>query len=154
MSITLFTNSPEETINLGKKLGSLLKGGEVLALVGDLAAGKTTFTRGLAVGLGLEDDIHSPTFTLVHEHIGKNTLYHIDLYRLEGQAEMDSIGLDDYIYGRGVTVIEWADRLDETLPEETLFITISTDGDAGRRFLLETSSPALQSVIKELDSNA
>lgn len=154
MSITLHTNSPEETINLGKRIGTLLKGGEVLALIGDLAAGKTTFTKGIAEGLGLDDDIHSPTFTLVHEHIGDQTLYHIDLYRLEGQAEMDSIGLDDYIYSRGVAVIEWADRLDEELPEDTLYITITANGETGRCILVETASKRLHDAIEEIASNA
>lgn len=147
---TIYTNTSDETIELGKKLGKLLRGGEVIAMVGELAAGKTTMTRGIALGMELDDDIHSPTFTLIHEHEGKCNLNHIDLYRLETEADIDSLGLDDYIYGKGVAVIEWADRLFEALPEDTILITITTDAQDCRKIVFETNSQRLQQALEGL----
>ncbi|MBP5738436.1 MAG: tRNA (adenosine(37)-N6)-threonylcarbamoyltransferase complex ATPase subunit type 1 TsaE, partial [Abditibacteriota bacterium] len=97
------TRSAEETIALGEKLGKLLTGGVVLTLFGDLAAGKTTFTRGLAAGLGITDGISSPTFTLIHEHEGRQRLCHADLYRLGCPEEIDTIGLEEYMNDDCVT---------------------------------------------------
>ncbi|MFQ3550357.1 MAG: tRNA (adenosine(37)-N6)-threonylcarbamoyltransferase complex ATPase subunit type 1 TsaE [Armatimonadota bacterium] len=128
------TNSSDETIKLGERVGKLINEGSVLALFGELGAGKTTFTKGLAVGLDLPDDIHSPTFTLVHEHYGKMPLYHIDLYRLESEAEAETIGIEEYIESDGVTVIEWPDRLGESLPKESLIVHIKVISDDQRKF--------------------
>ena len=147
---TVYTNTADETIELGKKLGSLLHGGEVLAMVGELAAGKTTMTRGIALGMELDDDIHSPTFTLIHEHEGKCNLNHIDLYRLETESDIESLGLDDYIYGKGVVVIEWADRLFDTLPNDTIYVTITTEDMERRKITFETDSINLQQALEEL----
>ncbi len=147
---TFYTNTPEETIELGERLGRLLKGGEVLAMVGELAAGKTTMTRGIAIGMELDDDIHSPTFTLIHEHEGKCNLNHIDLYRLETEADIESLGLDDYIYGKGVAVIEWADRLYDELPEDTIVVSITSEDQERRKISFETTSQRLQQALEEL----
>lgn len=119
-------------------------------MVGDLAAGKTTITRGIAQGMNLEDDIHSPTFTLIHEHIGQCNLYHIDLYRLETEAEVESLGLDEYIYGDGAVVIEWADRLGDELPEDTILINITAEDSDKRKIVMETRSPRLGKLLEEL----
>lgn len=144
------TTSAEETMTFGERLGSRLQPGDVLALFGDLGAGKTTFTKGLAVGLGLEADVHSPTFTLIHEHLGQIPLYHIDLYRLESELEVENIGIDEYIYGDGVTVIEWADRMKSLLPGGRLDLEFRMVGDVEREITFETDSPRLQAVIEEI----
>ena len=150
MARTFYTNSSEETIDLGRSLGCLLHGGEVLAMIGELAAGKTTMTRGIAQGMGLEDDIHSPTFTLIHEHTGQCNLYHIDLYRLETQTEIESLGLEDYIYSKGVAVIEWADRLYDDLPDESIIITLTAETPDRRKIVFETNSLRLQKALEDL----
>ncbi len=114
---SIISHHPEETAALGRSLAAELRPGDVLALAGDLGAGKTRFTQGLAAGLGVEGGVTSPTFTLVHEYPGgRLPLTHIDLYRLENPAEVLGIGLDDYLYGEGVTVIEWADKFEALMP--------------------------------------
>ncbi|MDD5350877.1 MAG: tRNA (adenosine(37)-N6)-threonylcarbamoyltransferase complex ATPase subunit type 1 TsaE [Chthoniobacteraceae bacterium] len=114
---SITSHSPQETFQLGQRLAAGLRPGDVLALEGDLGAGKTQFTKGLAAGLGVEADVTSPTFTLVHEYPGgRLPLFHIDLYRLEDAEEVLGIGLDDYLDGDGVTVIEWADKFAALMP--------------------------------------
>ncbi|MEN6356042.1 MAG: tRNA (adenosine(37)-N6)-threonylcarbamoyltransferase complex ATPase subunit type 1 TsaE [Armatimonadota bacterium] len=150
MRKTIQTNSAEETMALGERLGKILCPGAVLALFGDLGAGKTTFTKGIARGLGLADDVHSPTFTLIHEHIGPTPLYHVDLYRLESEAEVDSLGIEEYIYSEGITIIEWADRMRSMLPPERLDIELKMKGDNDREMIFETTSPRLQAIVEEI----
>lgn len=150
MKKAIHTTSAGETMALGERLGTRLEPGDVLALFGDLGAGKTTFTKGLAVGLGLEADVHSPTFTLIHEHHGRIPLYHIDLYRLESELEVENIGIEEYIYGDGVTVIEWADRMKSLLPQGRLDIEFRMLGDVEREIIIETDSPRLWTIVEEL----
>lgn len=150
MKMTIRTTSAEETTALGERLGKLLAPGDVIALYGDLGAGKTTLTRGIAVGMGLHADIHSPTFTLIHEHLGAIPLYHIDLYRLSDEHEIESLGLEEYIYGDGVTVIEWGEKIRSILPVERLDITLRTTGDAERELTLETQSERLRDAVRQL----
>lgn len=120
---TIISHHPQETFELGRALAAELRPGDVLALAGDLGAGKTQFTKGLAAGLGVEADVTSPTFTLVHEYPGgRLPLVHIDLYRLEEPTEVLGIGLDDYLYGNGVTVIEWADKFEALMPPDVRWI--------------------------------
>ncbi|MCE5197839.1 MAG: tRNA (adenosine(37)-N6)-threonylcarbamoyltransferase complex ATPase subunit type 1 TsaE [Armatimonadota bacterium] len=154
MRIVVRTYSADETMEIGERLGRGLQAGDVLALFGDLGAGKTTFTKGIARGLGLEADVHSPTFTLIHEHLGTIPLYHVDLYRLASEEEVDTLGIDEYIYGDGVTIIEWADRMKSLLPPERLDIELKLIGETEREMVFETDSPRLQAVIEELVSNA
>jgi len=114
---SIISHSPQETFELGRQLAATLRRGDVLALAGDLGAGKTQFTKGLAAGLGVEADVTSPTFTLIHEYPGgRLPLFHIDLYRLEDEDEVLGIGIDEYLDGDGVTVIEWADKFATLLP--------------------------------------
>lgn len=114
---SIISHSPQDTFLLGQRLAAELHPGDVLALEGDLGAGKTQFTKGLAAGLGVETVVTSPTFTLVHEYPGgRLPLFHIDLYRLEEEEEVLGIGLDDYLDGDGVTVIEWADKFAALMP--------------------------------------
>lgn len=148
------TKSADETIALGEKLGKLFQPGDVIALSGDLGAGKTTITRGIAVGLGVEADIHSPTFTLIHEHPGPVPLYHIDLYRLSGEQEAEWIGIEDYLYGDGVTIIEWAETARSLLPEGRLDIELTMTGDTERELVLKSDSPRMQAVIEEIERSA
>lgn len=126
------TNSPEETEALGRKIGQEAKPGQVYALLGDLGVGKTIFTKGVAAGLGIEEPINSPTFTIVQEYLeGRLPFYHFDVYRIGDVEEMDEIGFDDYVYGDGMCLIEWANLIEEILPEHTKTITIEKDLEKG-----------------------
>lgn len=128
---SIISHNPQETLDLGRRMAALLRRGDVLALAGDLGAGKTHFTKGLAEGLGVEGDVTSPTFTLIHEYPGgRLPLFHIDLYRLEDADEALGIGLDDYLEGDGVTVIEWADKFKTLLPPGVRWVRFRIlDGD-------------------------
>ena len=126
------TNSPQETKELGKKMAERAKPGDVFTLVGDLGVGKTVFTQGIAEGLGIDEPVNSPTFTIVQEYeSGRMPFYHFDVYRIGDPAEMDEIGFDDYIYGDGLCLIEWADLIEEILPEKRVAIRIEKDLEKG-----------------------
>lgn len=135
------TNSPQETKELGKKMAERAKPGDVFTLVGDLGVGKTVFTQGIAEGLGIDEPVNSPTFTIVQEYeSGRMPFYHFDVYRIGDPEEMDEIGFDDYIYGDGLCLIEWADLIEEILPEKRVAIRIEKDLEKGfdyRRITLE-----------------
>ena len=119
------TFSPEETLAFGEELGKNAKPGQVYTLIGDLGVGKTVLTQGIAKGLGIEEPICSPTFTIVQEyHTGRMPFYHFDVYRIGCVEEMDEIGFEDYVYGDGLTMIEWANLIEEILPEQYHRITI------------------------------
>ncbi len=151
--ITIKTNSADETIAIGERLGKLLSPGNVIALYGDLGAGKTTLTRGIAAGIGLDADIHSPTFTLIHEHAGRIPIYHVDLYRLSSEQEVETLGLEEYIYSDGVTIIEWGDRMKSMLPVERLDITLKMTGDTERQLIFETNSEKIEKLIGNLNAD-
>ena len=153
MKIIKLTVSAEETVDLGERLGKLLGPGDVVALFGDLGAGKTTLTKGIAVGLGLADDVHSPTFTLIHEHHGAVPLYHVDLYRLSREEEIETLGLEEYIYSDGVTIIEWADRMKSLLPKDRLDITLLMHEETERELTFETESERVAKIIERLGKN-
>ena len=138
---------------LGQRLGKLLTPGDVVALYGELGAGKTVLTKGIARGLGVDADVHSPTFTLIHEHRGPVPLYHVDLYRIEGEAEIESIGVEEYLEADGVTVIEWAEKMRAILPAERLDVTLRVMGETTREIVFESDSPRLQAVVNELGRN-
>ena len=131
----------EDTFNLGKKIGQQAKPGQVICLNGDLGVGKTVFTQGLAKGLGIEEPVNSPTFTIVQVYEeGRLPLYHFDVYRIGDIEEMDEIGYEDYFYGEGVCLIEWADLIREILPEQMCRVTIEKDLEKGfdyRKITLE-----------------
>lgn len=126
------TSSPEETVELGKKIGGMLKNGDVIAMQGTLAAGKTTITKGIAAALGIEDTITSPTFCLISEYQGKMPLYHMDVYRLNGAEDFAELGTDDMIYGNGVSIIEWSEKIMTELPRKTILLKITTQEDGTR----------------------
>lgn len=126
------TFSPEETLAFGEELGRNAKPGQVYTLIGDLGVGKTVLTQGIAKGLGIEEPICSPTFTIVQEyHTGRMPFYHFDVYRIGCVEEMDEIGFEDYVYGDGLTMIEWANLIEEILPEQYYRITIEKDLEKG-----------------------
>ena len=126
------TRSAEETYQLGIEIGQKAKKGQVYTLVGDLGVGKTVFTQGLAKGLEIDEPISSPTFTIVQVYEeGRLPFYHFDVYRIGDISEMDEIGFEDYVYGEGVSLIEWANLIEEILPEERIAITIEKDLDKG-----------------------
>jgi len=144
------TRGQDETVELGKWLGSNLRPGDIIALTGELGAGKTTLTKGIALGLGVESEVASPTFTIIHEHRGKTPLYHIDLYRLESENLLTDLGLDEYLYGQGVTVIEWAERMGGYLPASMLQIHLKLAGENERDIDMSSSSDRWTGVIEEL----
>jgi tRNA threonylcarbamoyladenosine biosynthesis protein TsaE len=125
---TCTTRSREETVELGKKIGARLKGGDVVSLSGDLAAGKTVLTKGIALALGVTETVTSPTFTVISEYEGIMPLYHFDVYRLEGAEDFAYLGADEMLFGNGVCVIEWGERVQSELPPRAIFITIEIDG--------------------------
>ncbi len=126
--------SADETVALGKKIGSLLKAGDVVALQGSLAAGKTTLTKGIALALGVKDTITSPTFCLISEYEGKMPLYHFDVYRLQGSDDFANLGAEDMIYGKGVCMIEWSEKIMDELPKKTIVIRLEVrEDDANAR---------------------
>ncbi len=126
------TNNEKETYKLGYSLGQQAKPGQVFTLIGDLGVGKTVFTKGLARGLEIEEAISSPTFTIVQVYEeGRLPFYHFDVYRIGDVEEMDEIGYEDYVYGEGVSLIEWANLIEEILPEHYTEITIEKDLDRG-----------------------
>jgi len=132
--LVISTRRGDETRDLARKLGLLLQPGDVIALSGDLGAGKTTFTQGLAVGLGIEEGVvvNSPTFTILAEHHeGRMPLYHFDVYRLSGPGDLYDLAFDEYLDGSGVTVIEWADKIEAALPPDTLYISIAFANSRG-----------------------
>lgn len=126
------TRSAEETYQLGMEIGKKAEKGQVFTLVGDLGVGKTVFTQGLAKGLEIEEAISSPTFTIVQVYDeGRLPFYHFDVYRIGDISEMDEIGYEDYVYGDGVSLIEWANLIEEILPERITSITIEKDLEQG-----------------------
>ena len=126
------TNSAEETFALGKALGEKASPGQIYTLDGDLGTGKTVFTQGVAAGLGITEAISSPTFTIIQEYdTGRLPLYHFDVYRIGDIEEMEEIGYDDYFFGVGICLIEWADLIREILPEHVIRITIEKDLEKG-----------------------
>ena len=126
------TRSPEETFALGEKLGREAKPGQIYTLNGDLGTGKTVFTQGFASGLGITEPVNSPTFTIlqVYEE-GRMPFYHFDVYRIGDVEEMDEIGYEDCFYGEGVCLIEWAELIEEILPEHVIAVTIEKDLEQG-----------------------
>lgn len=132
--ITVTTASAEETIAFAKKIGAILKGGDIIAYKGGLGAGKTTFTRGLAIGMGLPDEVSSPTFALVNEYRGKAlTLYHFDMYRIMNEEALETTGFYDYISDDCVIAVEWSENIADCLPKNIITVTIENTGEEERR---------------------
>ena len=131
--MTLITNNESETIREGERLGQKLKPGSVVALYGDLGAGKTVFTRGLAAGLGIGMNVSSPTFTIVNEYPRDVPLFHFDMYRLDSEAELFDIGWDDYLDRGGVCVVEWSEKVPGAFSPDTIVVKLENLGGDSRR---------------------
>lgn len=148
MEKQVITRSPEESESLAAVLGRSAFPGAVLALWGDMGAGKTAFVHGLCRGMGLPDTVSSPTFALVHEHDGPVPLYHFDLYRLADEDELETVGVEEYWYGRGLSAIEWPDLAGSRLPEGRLDITIEILSPTERRFTLASSDERYDPMLE------
>lgn len=151
--INIETNSFEETVALGIKLGSILKPGDVICLSGDLGTGKTALTNGIAKALDINSYITSPTFTLVNEYQGKYPLYHFDVYRIGDPEEMFDIGFDEYINSDGITIIEWGELISDILPQDIIKVRITKNLSKGldvRGISIDFSGSEFDSQQKEL----
>lgn len=140
MDIDVVSNSPEETIELGRKVGSQLKGGEVIAVCGQLGSGKTHLIKGIATGAGAAEskEVTSPTFVIINEYKGRLDIYHIDAYRLESIAEFEMLGFDDYCNPQSVVLIEWADKIESALEKiDYIRVELSHAGDSKRKIHIE-----------------
>lgn len=140
------SHSPEETRALGERLGRQLLPGEVVAFSGELGSGKTCMIQGVCAGLEVEDAVNSPTFILINEYAGRAggrpvSVYHFDLYRLRNQAELEALGAEEYFYGQGICLIEWAERACAALPPRRREVVLEHCGSQTRRIALKTPSP-------------
>jgi len=147
----LVSHSPEQTQELGKRVGQLALRGDVFLLVGELGTGKTCLTQGIAWGLDINEYTLSPSFVIMRELYGRLPLYHIDLYRLDRIEESMELGLDDYLYGRGVCVVEWAEKALSILPTEYLMIEVSYLSDTGRSFRMKPVGQHYLDIIAQLE---
>ncbi|HEO8421838.1 tRNA (adenosine(37)-N6)-threonylcarbamoyltransferase complex ATPase subunit type 1 TsaE [Niallia sp. FSL W8-0635] len=141
-------DNAEETIDFAERIGLLLEAGDVITLEGDLGAGKTTFTKGIAKGLGVTKTVNSPTFTIIKEYKGNLPLYHMDVYRLKNSEE--DLGFDEYFEGDGVTVVEWAHLIEDQLPMELLQIQLFYNSTSGRKIVLTPKGSRYMQLCKEL----
>lgn len=150
--ISLISHSEEETVSFGKALGSLLKKGDIIAITGPLGSGKTYLVKGIALGLGIKDSriVTSPTFTLINEYCEGIPIYHFDAYRLKNTDEMYDLGCDEIFWGDGVTIIEWADKIKECLPDDIIKVDILIDGDFNRCIKIYASGGEMEAIINRL----
>ena len=155
MKVVTQSKSTSETIRIGKGIGSRLRAGDVVALVGELGAGKTQFIKGLAAGAGVGKPtyVSSPSFTLINEYPGKVPFYHIDLFRLESQKEAEGLGLEDYLHGGGITAIEWADKIPSLLPGEMLSIHMVYTGKNTRSIEMTGKGKRYEEFVNEAMSS-
>lgn len=142
----------EDTKEFGLKLGKLLKAGDIVCLNGDLGAGKTTLSKSIGLGLGVDEYITSPTFNLINEYNGRLRMYHFDVYRLDNVEDLYDLGFDEYFYGDGVCVIEWANRIEEVIPKERIVLDIENGDDINERIIrIHGEGLSYQGIIKELN---
>ncbi|MCB0195855.1 MAG: tRNA (adenosine(37)-N6)-threonylcarbamoyltransferase complex ATPase subunit type 1 TsaE [Anaerolineae bacterium] len=148
-TLDFISHSETQTRRLGTRLADLLQPGDVLALIGDLGSGKTRWIQGVCQGLDVADPVISPTFTLVNEYQGRLPVYHIDLYRLDDASEALNIGLEDYLYGSGITMIEWADNALEYFPKDYLTIELYYLEDTKRRVVMRPHGERFSAILNE-----
>ena len=149
-TLKLVTHSAEQTQKLGTSIGKLAEPGDIYLLIGELGAGKTCLTQGIAYGLDIQEYTLSPSFVIMRELHGRLSLYHMDFYRLDNIAEISDLGLDDYLFGKGVCVIEWANKGLTVLPEDHLVIKIDYLADNERSFVIEPKGERYISMLKQL----
>ncbi|MBN9388065.1 MAG: tRNA (adenosine(37)-N6)-threonylcarbamoyltransferase complex ATPase subunit type 1 TsaE [Chloroflexi bacterium] len=152
--VDFVSHSVAQTQRCGSQLAQQLGPGTVILLEGDLGAGKTTFTKGLAQGLGVEGYVNSPTFTLVNEYEGRLPVYHLDCYRLENGREALDFGIEEYLYGEGVTVIEWPERIREIWPSSYIRVTLSYLNETKRSLRVEPVGPEYVGLMQEFKKSA
>ena len=149
MNLTIITKNPEETKNLGKDVSKLVKPGDILAFYGELGAGKTCFIQGISLGLKVKDYVTSPSFTIINEYQGKIPIYHFDLFRLNAE-EIFELGYEEYFYGEGLTVIEWAEKIEQFLPKEHLKIDIKFKDLYERKISFISQGDRFDKLLKEI----
>lgn len=145
----IITHSLEETENMAQQLARQLKAGDVITLEGDLGAGKTTFTKGVAKGLDITETVTSPTFTIIKQYEGRLPLYHMDVYRLEYSDE--DIGFDEYFYGNGISIVEWASFIEEYLPDEYLHVSVYYMDETTRKWVFQAYGKHYENMINMLE---
>jgi tRNA threonylcarbamoyladenosine biosynthesis protein TsaE len=145
--LNILSSSREETLALGEKLAGFLAPGSVVALEGPLGAGKTCFAKGIARGLGIEEEITSPTYTIVSEYQGAFPFYHIDVYRLSGDGDFASLGGEEFIYGKGISVVEWSDRIPSSIPRDSVFVDIEIREGGARN--IRITGPGVREFFKD-----
>jgi tRNA threonylcarbamoyladenosine biosynthesis protein TsaE len=152
MTKKIISGSSEETVKIGSRLGRLLSRGDVVALKGDLGSGKTTLVKGMAHGAGVKDAKHvnSPSFVILKEYSGKIPIYHFDVYRLDDPSSMDTVGYKEFFYGEGASVIEWADKIEELLPEERMDIEMTVSGASERELNVTALGKRYENLLRRL----
>lgn len=153
-SFEIELKDPESTIRFGKVLGSCAGPGQVIALIGELGAGKTTLVKAIARGAGISNDdmVSSPSYTLINEYYGRIPIYHFDLYRLEGAGDIEELGYVEYLEGEGLSLIEWADMAPQMLPPEYLEVKIEITGDESRKISLTAKGDIYKRIVSRLKS--
>lgn len=145
------TDAPEGTARLGRALGRLARPGDLLCLTGELGSGKTVLVRAIAEGMGIDPaEVHSPTFALIHEYRGEVPLYHMDWYRLDDAAALETVGLEEYLRREGVTVIEWAEKAEGSLPRDRLLVRLLVEGPMARTFVVEAGGDRSRMLLRDL----
>jgi tRNA threonylcarbamoyladenosine biosynthesis protein TsaE len=152
--VSVVSSNPEETFFIGKIIGEHLTKGDVLALMGELGTGKTCFTHGVARGMGVPERfrITSPSFTLINEYEGRMNLYHFDLYRLQGSQDMGDLGYEEYLFGEGVSVIEWADKIKDVISQEALRISFKYLDENRREIVISGQKKRIAQILNALKS--
>ena len=153
MGVTFKSFSPEDTGRLGEIMGSLAEPGDVYCLTGDLGSGKTVFARGVAIGLGISGRVASPTFTLINEHQGRIPFYHMDVYRLAGPEDLADLGYEEYFYGNGATLVEWAGIVGPLLPPERLDVKIVRVDEDCRLITFTPHGERYRRLVEEMGQN-
>lgn len=153
LSLKILSRNPHDTFSLGRIIGGMCLPGDVIALTGELGAGKTCLTAGIARGLGVSEKypVTSPSFTLINEYPGKIDLFHIDLYRLTGCGDLEELGYEEYFYGKGVTVVEWAEKIKESLPKGALFVKLRYIDEITREIRLEGTERIMVQLTELLE---
>ena len=150
ISVEITVDSPEQTILLAEHISKYLNSGDIICLSGDLGAGKTFFSQALCKALGVEDYVTSPTFNIMNQYDGKFPVYHFDVYRIADEDEMYEIGFEEFIFGRGVSIIEWASLIENLIPKTAIWIDILTTGETSRKLILSGQVEKLGRFVHEV----